>query len=213
MTNKGHDTLNPEDWWIYDKLVLSQKLGYICGSPGENVPSPGQYIVRPRMNILGMGRGAEFITLDSSTDHLPPKSFWCETFHGIHRTVDYVNGKQINCFRGFRHQMRPLYKWNKWVRTNDKIPYPSILNKVFPVVNCEFIGDNIIEIHFRLNPDARYGTDWLIPVWEDEDTTAPEGMLFIEDKDFLRLGFFIPVDFSSGPLAQLVRAGDSFENL
>ena len=45
-------------------------------------------------------------------------------------------------------------------------------------INCEFIGENLIEVHFRRNPDFRYGNSIAIPVWEDEKI---ENMQFIED--------------------------------
>ena len=46
------------DLWIFDKLILSRKLDYICGPVDVDVPSPGNYIVRPCVNLAGMSRGA-----------------------------------------------------------------------------------------------------------------------------------------------------------
>lgn len=189
---------DPEDRWIYDKLALSQRLGYRCGPAGINVPYPGTYIVRPRTNLQGMGRDAGYQVLVDATDHLPENHFWCELFTGRHLTVDYIDGEQVNCFEGYRHNTRPLYKWNKWVRQDVEIPYPMILGKTFKYVNCEFIGDKLIEVHLRLNPDARYGSDVLIPVWERQDNTPPDGMVFVEDPDYHRLGFFIRAVSSVG---------------
>lgn len=73
---------DPNDLWIYDKLILSRKMGYVCGPPGVPVPNADSYIVRPITNIEGMGRGAEILWLDDDTDHLPPGYFWCEIFDG-----------------------------------------------------------------------------------------------------------------------------------
>ena len=42
-----------EDLWIFDKLILAKKLGYVCGPIGVDVPEPGYYIVRPCVNIMG----------------------------------------------------------------------------------------------------------------------------------------------------------------
>ena len=189
--NDAWEQLDPADQWVYDKLLLSQRLGYQCGLPGTSVPHPGTYIVRPRTNLLGMGRDARYQVLTNTTDHLHEGHFWCELFVGRHFTADYINGEQINCFEGYRHPARPLYKWNKWVRCDINFPYPTILGKTFNYANCEFIGDKLIEVHLRLNPDARHGSDVLIPVWEGQDNTPPDGMMYVEDPDYHRLGFFI----------------------
>ena len=77
-----------DDLWIFDKLILSRKLGYICGPKGLEVPEPGRYIVRPAVNTSGMGEGARIQFLAKSTNHLPPGSFWCEVFTGRHLSID-----------------------------------------------------------------------------------------------------------------------------
>lgn len=33
------DSINPDDLWCVDKLILSKKLGYLCG-PAGIVPAP-----------------------------------------------------------------------------------------------------------------------------------------------------------------------------
>jgi len=50
--------IHPNDLWVYNKLILSRVLGYNCGPVGTAVPKPDFYIVRPSMNLLGMGRFA-----------------------------------------------------------------------------------------------------------------------------------------------------------
>jgi hypothetical protein len=55
-------------------------------------------------------------------------------------------------------------------------------------INCEFIGNRLIEVHFRRNPDFRYDNSVAIPVWDDEEI---ENMRFIEDSDYLRKGFYV----------------------
>jgi len=37
-------TVDPNDIWVMDKLILSRKLGYTCGPVGLDVPVPGVYI-------------------------------------------------------------------------------------------------------------------------------------------------------------------------
>lgn len=184
---------DPEDLWVYDKLLLSKKLGYTCGPAGVDVPKPGNYIVRPITNMLGMGINAEIKYLNKDTDYLSPGTFWCEIFKGRHFTVDYIHGGQSKCYEGFKQgEQSPLYQWNRWEREkyHTLFPYPSILPK-FKYLNCEYIGDKLIEVHLRLNPDARYNSDLLIPVWEGDVIDPPKGMKFVEDRDYKRIGFYI----------------------
>lgn len=186
--------LDSNDLWIYDKLILSRKLGYICGPVGIDVPTPGLYVVRPITNIMGMGQGAEITYVDKSTDHLPIGYFWCEIFTGRHISIDYHNGEQILCVEGVHCPDEPnnLYKWKYWKRVNENVPYPKVLEKVYPYVNCEFIGNNLIEIQLRRNPDFKNNEQIIYPVWHNESTTPPEDMKFISDRDYKRLGFFTP---------------------
>ena len=52
------NSIELEDLWIYDKLILSKKLGHLCGPAGIDLPFTGTFIVKPITNILGMGKGA-----------------------------------------------------------------------------------------------------------------------------------------------------------
>ena len=49
-----------------DKLILSRKLKYNCGPVGLDVPN-GWYIVRPCVNMLGLGLGAQKVWLEKET--------------------------------------------------------------------------------------------------------------------------------------------------
>lgn len=185
------NTMSPDDMWVYDKLIVAKKLGHKCGPVGIPVPTPGTYIVRPVFSIMGMGRDAQILHIDCDTDHLPVGHFWCEVFHGRHITVDYIRGKQVLCVEGFRSDDSQLHLWDKWVRIKDRIPYPSILSTELKFVNCEFIGNHLIEVHLRHNPDFSNGGDVLIPVWKGQDTTPPEGMRYVDNEEYIRQGFFI----------------------
>ncbi len=52
-------TIDPDLIWVMDKLIVSRKMRYNCGPVGLDVPHPGFYIVRPCVNMLGLGLGAE----------------------------------------------------------------------------------------------------------------------------------------------------------
>ena len=86
-----------EKLWLLDKLLLSKAMGYVCGPTGIDVPKPGYYIVRPCVNALGLGLGAEKVWLEKNTMHLPYGYFWCEWFEGRHFSVDYKFGNQLFC--------------------------------------------------------------------------------------------------------------------
>ena len=47
--------IDPNLIWVMDKLIVSRKLGYNSGPVGLDVPHPGFYIVRPCVNMLGLG--------------------------------------------------------------------------------------------------------------------------------------------------------------
>ena len=143
-----------------------------------------------------MGIGANIFWIDKDTAHLAPGHFWSERFNGRHLSVDYLNAKQVLCVEGFRDKENELYRWERWERTNDVVPFPSILyslNQEYRFINCEFIGDKLIEVHLRHNPDFTDNEQVIYPVWKGQDTTPPEGMKFVESPDYKRIGFFKPI--------------------
>ena len=190
-----------EDLWIFDKLIVSRKLGYICGPAGVEVPYPGWYIVRPCVNIPGMSRGATFDWLEKDTHHIDAGYFWCEVFTGDHVSVDYKDGKQVLAVKGTKDPER-LYRFIKWEKINDLIPIPlpfySLIKK-YEYVNIEYIGGKAIEIHLRHNPDFIHGNSVAYPVWNDSteeeiDTfvsNSDKPLKYIQAQDYLRKGFWI----------------------
>lgn len=197
-----------EDLWIFDKLIVARKLGHTCGPVGVDVTKPGTYIVRPCVNIPGMGRGAEFVYLQDRTNHLPAGHFWCERFTGRHISVDYKNGQQVLAVEGHRNEGSPLWRFSMWRKVDDVIPLPSIffpLIKRYEYINIEFIDGHPIEVHLRGNPDFVHGNSIAIPVWNDfvhgnsivipvwnnEHITIPDNLRYIEAPDYQRKGFYI----------------------
>lgn len=188
------ENLDPDDMWIYDKLILSKKLGYQCGPVGIDVYNPGWYIVRPVINLFGLGYGAEKVWIDKDSDDLPIGYFWCEWFEGRHLSVDYSFGKQILCVEGFKESDTLMF-WDSWEETEDIIPLPDILKPIAEkqeILNCEYIGDNLIECQLRNNPDFQYDNSVFIPVWENQSTNPPEGYTYVESPELHgRIGAFI----------------------
>lgn len=188
------NSIHPRDLWIYNKLTLSRVLGYTCGPIGTSVPKPDFYIIRPSMNLLGMGRNARKEYIYKNTDYYHPSEFWCELFDGHHISVDFYNKESKLVVLGEKDLTDPYYRWKKWTKIDMKVEFPDILNELvgdYDWINCEFIGNRLIEVHFRQNPDFRYGNTEAIPVWKDENIHDIEGYRYIEDEDYHRKGFYI----------------------
>lgn len=187
-------SVDPDDIWVMDKLILSRKMGYVCGPVGLDVKKRGYYIVRPCVNMLGLGLGATKMFLDGDTCDLPYGYFWCEWFEGRHLSVDYQWGVQSLCVEGIK-PADTFTKWDEWVKVEDKIPFPSILKplaKKYKWINCEFIGGKLIEVHLRHNMDFADGITHFIPVWYNESTIPPSGYSYVKYPDMHgRIGAFI----------------------
>jgi hypothetical protein len=198
MTETAEDlvwkTINPNDIWVLDKLILSRKLGYNCGPVGLDVPHAGHYIVRPCVNMLGLGLGAQKVWIDEDTCNLPVGHFWCEWFEGFHNSVDYYNGTQLLCVQGDKPD-NTFTKWTKWTRNNTRFVFPAMLKELIkhhPWTNCEFIGDKLIEVHLRRNEDFDGNIDHFIPVWKGESIDPPTGYTYRDYPDVHgRIGAFI----------------------
>lgn len=178
--------------WFLNKLQLSRYLNYACGPAGIPVPKPAEYVVRPCVNLMGMGRGAEIKWLENSTEELVEAGyFWCEKFTGRHISVDYTDKEPILAIEGLRKEGDPLWMWREWRKVDVDLPFPRVCDQIagyHPHINVEFIGDKVIEVHFRHNPDWRdvpEDTTSLIPIYNDVDIDAD----FIPNAEDRRLGF------------------------
>lgn len=187
-------TIDPDDIWVLDKLILSRKSGYVCGPIGMSVPKPDFYIIRPCVNILGLGLGAQKIWLDNNTDHLPLGFFWCEWFEGRHLSIDYHHGVQQLCVEGIKPE-DTFSRWSEWRQTADRIDGPEMLIpffKKYKWINCEFIGNKLIEVHLRHNEDFDGNIDHFIPVWEGETVDPPKGYTYRDYPDIHgRIGAYV----------------------
>jgi hypothetical protein len=186
--------IHPDDLWTYNKLFLSRKLGYVSGPAGCSVSQPNFYIVRPSFNLLGMSRLSRIEWIENTTDHLHPAEFWCEIFHGEHLSVDFQNKTSELVVVGERYDNVSLYKWKKWYKIEKNVLFPEILTNLsgkYEWINCEFIDGNLIEVHFRRNPDFRYDNSVAIPIWNQNEIKNYSGYRFIEDNDYKRIGFLV----------------------
>lgn len=193
-SNQEWENICSEDLWVYNKLFLSKILKYVCGPTGTIVPKSNYYIIRPSFNLNGMGRLARIEWIEGNTDKYHPSEFWCEIFTGRHLSVDFYKKESKLVILGEKDLNAPLYKWKKWSKIYEEIQFPSVLNSLkgnYDWINCEFIGDKLIEVHFRQNPDFRYGNTIAIPVWSEDEKIEMNNFKYIKDSEYLRKGFYI----------------------
>jgi len=181
--------------WVYDKLILSRKLGYLAGPAGIAVPKPGWYIVRPITNIRMMSRGAKRVWLTpEDTDLVPDGSFWSECFQGRHTSVDFHYGQQHLAVEGFRNSER-LDRFCRWERIEDRYEFPKVLSELWrmtPWINVEYVDGKIIEVHLRWNDDfSNHNSDVIYPVWRDDPSAQPPGTVWYDSPSGDRLGFWV----------------------
>lgn len=198
LTDAQAWTLFPEFRRWFNKLDLAERLGHRCGPCGVAPERGGWYVVRPIYNLSGMGAGAKKVYIDAGDRRsTPPGHFWCEWFDGDQISVTYT-WKQgwvtSDSWLGERSEEH-LSKFKSWSRVFFDPELPKFFDELAPagLVNVEFIGESIIEVHLRPSPDPKSGTK-LIPVWEGED--VPEDMIpSYDDADGFvhpaRLGFVV----------------------
>jgi len=171
------DSIATDDLWCVDKLILSKKLGYECGPAGIPPPAPGNYVVRPVVNLKMMAVGATIQYLDS--DSIPDGYFWCEMFTGRHLSFDYHWGKQTLAVEGFRTNPLRLDRFSHWTRVADTYMLPDVLQTIadrYEWLNVEVIDNRVIEVHFRYNDDfANHTANTIVPIWRDEFYPSPAG--------------------------------------
>jgi hypothetical protein len=185
-----------EDLWVFDKLIVARYSGHVCGPAGVDVPNPGNYFVKPVMNINGMGTKARVEYLEHNTKHLHPGEFWCEVFTGEHLSIDYEFGKPVLSVVGVKHGEHPYSRFIYWEKTSKTYPLPTFLKHLttkYKTINCEFINGKLIEVHLRGNPDFAHGNTCAVPVWFDEADPMPKGYTFISDEgaEEERLGIWV----------------------
>lgn len=162
--------MSADDAWVYDKLILAKHLGYSCGPAGVAPEHSNYYIVRPICNYRGMGRGSVIIHIDANADIIPDGYFWCEVFTGRHLSFDYNYGVQTLAVEGFKENSR-TDRFSSWKKVIDKFVLPNTLQTIAiksESMNIEVIGDKIIEVHLRSNPNFEmHNADEIIVIWKE----------------------------------------------
>ena len=149
---------------LYNKKYIADSQNFINGD-NTIIPNEFPIIVRPKINLMGMGKDAYFIDNLSKfkKTNINNKFFWCEVFRGHHISVDiFFNNNDIQGYIAFRGKQGKLFTFKYWeylrnYKISNKIKkwiYKN-LNSFCGVFNIELISDNIIECHLRMG-DINY---------------------------------------------------------
>ncbi len=138
------------DRWIFNKLILAERLGYNCGPSGTFINTPGLYCIRPIMGSQGRGRDGGFFKFevklrDNILVQPPYRSgyFWCEWFDGRHAWTDFTNdvvvfesgGPEVDGVLHIKYGLPPRFT-----------ELPLFLQNMSKHMLVEHIGDKIIEV-------------------------------------------------------------------
>jgi hypothetical protein len=182
----------------FNKLELSLDLGYHCGPCGTSPERDGWFVVRPIYNLEGMGVGArkQFLRAEDNRS-VEPGYFWCEWFEGAQHSVTYRwdgGWQPVSAWQGHLAD-GSLSRFVRWTRANWQRPLPKQFDVLADcgVINVEFVGDQIIEVHLRSSPDPDWGNE-IIPIWADDPADVDLIAAFDDAGGFLevpRVGFVI----------------------
>ena len=202
---------------FYNKLYVAELFGYQCGPSGVEPPCPDDYIVRPIINMAGMGCNARIQYLDNDTvkTKVPPGYFWSQRFHGRQISIDYVKEfgvwRQLNAYQGFNFE-NDLSRFSMWKRVKDKIYLPKelqpIIQSPLQKLNVECIltqdGTKVFEVHLRNGFDHLMEYDEIVPVFKG-DPQRRTGYRYIEGYTdgwgqllYPRIGYLVKPISSSG---------------
>jgi hypothetical protein len=166
----------------FNKLYVATLFGYDCGPCGTAPTKDGTYVVRPIYNLSGMSVGATVKDIKAGNNReVPAGYFWCEYLTGNHYSANYVwkydrdmiTGKWLqpwkgsSCWEGTNMPIN-LTKFVEWKRSDyiPEVPDELASLRDVGVINVEFKGDQVIEVHLRPSADPDY--DHLIPVWASD---------------------------------------------
>lgn len=142
-----------DERWIFNKLILAEKLGHRCGPAGTAAPR-GVYCVRPVMNCSGMGHGGVLKAKTDGVTDLPFQAgyFWCEWFEGVHGWTDFTN--DVATDEAIGTPGRDRFDYTPHVAGQPFVfdTLPVILQGLSTNLLVEHIDGNIIEVSPRHMP-------------------------------------------------------------
>tara|TARA_B100001093_G_scaffold351644_1_gene336148 strand:- start:87 stop:926 length:840 start_codon:yes stop_codon:yes gene_type:complete len=137
---------------VYNKKWIAESQDVLCG---EKTPSKYPVIVRPIINLYGMGKGTYYLTKNKSLDK---NYFWTEILKGNHISLDVFYNKhgiqKTIAFRGYPGKLFTFLCWEylpNYAVPDNIIDWIKINMKCYKgVFNIEIIGNKIIECHLRM---------------------------------------------------------------
>ncbi len=148
--------------YLYNKKWVADSQNVGCGT-NRQVPNKFPVIVRPMINLYGMGKGTYYVTNYEQSSKISNKDFWEEILHGNHVSVDvFKNDHGILGTVAFLGIPADLFKFIYWEYLPDyQLPLKVTqwisknMKSFIGVFNLELIGDKIIECHLRMG-DLNY---------------------------------------------------------
>ncbi len=198
MDLKAISSADLADTWVYNKLLVSLCQGIACGTDSREAPEiyRGKWVViRPIINLEGMGLGSTMDRLKLEENNIPPGHFWQQKFEGRHLSIDYEYGTPMLWVEMFREDTAPYRRgWRKVEPVTIPVPQKILdVIKKYPKANIEFIDDAAIEVHLRGNPDfVGHRSEYVIPYNKSTPMSQIiEGERVILRPDYGREGFII----------------------
>lgn len=151
-------SLPPENRWIFNKLELCQRLSNVsCGPVGTWMP-PGDYCLRPLINIGGMaGGGFRKVTIDTPRGivHEPHGYCWTPWTDDFRSWRLYIDDDCIHTQRTVRIEDDIEYM----VPDGEPMGLPDQLKNISRYLIVETLGDVIIDVGPRhmveeMDPDV-----------------------------------------------------------
>tara|TARA_B100000524_G_scaffold345514_1_gene244246 strand:- start:2127 stop:3044 length:918 start_codon:yes stop_codon:yes gene_type:complete len=151
--------LYPKYNFVYNKMFIC-KYQKIKHAPMPIVPKKFPVIIKPIINLLGMGNNAIKIdNIKEFSKYYDNNHFWCEYLKGKHLSWDFIirNGEIqfMFCFRGYTSNFGCFDYWKSY-KKHPKLP-KIITNFIYEhlkeytgFLNIETISNKIIEVHLRM---------------------------------------------------------------
>lgn len=151
--------LNPRHAWAYNKLMVAEKQGLVCGPHGIE-PAAYPVFSKPVYNLRSMGAGSGILAdAQAYAQGYAPGFMWCEVLQGMHLSTDMavVGGK---CVWAAHTTGYPLAEgtFDYWhILPEPNPPLEAYLTDFVArhfagytgMMNFETIGGKIIEMHLR----------------------------------------------------------------
>ena len=146
----------PEFNWVYNKQILSAYTKNMAHELSLELPRHSEYpvIVKPKVNLLGMGRAAKVCYSESMLPEDRKGLIWQKYLRGLHTSTDYVleYGRVLAqfAFIGAKDKNDSFLLFAS-TPLSHSLP-PRLLKDLANyrgVLNAEYIGGSLIEAHLR----------------------------------------------------------------